>query len=111
MEPTTPSTSTSTTPPSITMGSPSGTSSSTATGSSSGLPPHNPSSTTHASGERYGSTGSQASERLQEASQRLKGSGAELRACCRSYVSEHPGVSLGAAMAAGFLLRHLIWSR
>lgn len=67
--------------------------------------------TAHQTVDRIADVASRTAEGLARRKERLNVGRTEMLANCRSYINENPGTSLGVAVAAGFLLRHLIRSR
>ena len=67
--------------------------------------------TAHQTVDRIADAANRTAEGLARRKERLDVGRAELLANCRSYINENPGMSLGVAVAAGFLLRHLIRPR
>lgn len=65
-------------------------------------------STAHQAVDKMAYAANQAAGTLDEKSKRIKETQAELADSFVHYVKEHPGVSLGIALASGFLIRHLI---
>ena len=65
----------------------------------------------HQAVDRIAGAASQAAETLSEKRARLSRASRDLAQGCRSYVNENPAATVGVAIAAGFLLRHLIRTR
>ena len=65
----------------------------------------------HEAVDKIADAASQAAETLAEKRARLREAGTGLWTDSRRYVNENPGIALGIAAAAGFLLRHLIRPR
>jgi ElaB/YqjD/DUF883 family membrane-anchored ribosome-binding protein len=53
----------------------------------------------------------QAADALEEKSERIKNAEEHMVSNCRSYIRDNPLTSLGAAVAAGFLLSRILSSR
>ncbi|HLO64042.1 MAG TPA: hypothetical protein VK165_13870 [Azonexus sp.] len=67
--------------------------------------------TAHQTVDRIADAACRTAEGLARQKERLNAGGSAVLANCRTYVNENPGMSLGVAVAAGFLLRHLIRPR
>lgn len=67
--------------------------------------------TAHQAVDRLADVAGRTAQNLARRREQLSQDRAEILANCRSYINENPGMSLGVAVAAGFLLRHLIRPR
>lgn len=65
----------------------------------------------HQTVDRLSDAAGRATENLVRGKERLSHGSAEMLESCRSYINRNPGRSVGAAVVAGFLLRHLIRRR
>lgn len=65
----------------------------------------------HQTVDKIADAASYAAETLAEKRERLNKAGTDLWEGSRRYVNDNPAISLGVAVAAGFLLRHLIRTR
>lgn len=67
--------------------------------------------TAHQTVDRIADVAKRTAQGLARRKERLTNGRTEILTNCRSYINENPGMSLGVAVAAGFLLRHLIRQR
>ena len=65
-------------------------------------------SSAHQALDKIAQAANQAAETLDEKSRHVRESQVELAGNFRHYVKEHPGTSVGLAVATGFLIRHLL---
>ncbi len=65
----------------------------------------------HEAGDKIASATSQAAKAIGEQGEQLLNAEQKMMKHCCNYVSAHPMKSLGIAVAAGFLLRHLLNDR
>jgi ElaB/YqjD/DUF883 family membrane-anchored ribosome-binding protein len=65
-------------------------------------------SSAHQAVDKITQAANQAVETLGEKSKQVKETQIELNDIFRHYVKEHPGTSVGIAVASGFLIRHLL---
>lgn len=65
-------------------------------------------SSAHQAVDKITQAANQAVETLGEKSKQVKETQTELNDSFRHYVKDHPGASVGMAVAAGFLIRHLL---
>ncbi len=64
-------------------------------------------SSAHQAVDKIAQAANQAVETLDEKSKHVKETQVELADSFRHYVKEHPGASVGLAIATGFLIRHM----
>jgi ElaB/YqjD/DUF883 family membrane-anchored ribosome-binding protein len=69
------------------------------------------SNSAHEAFDKIASATSQATEALEEKGQQLKKTEQQLMKNCRGYISDNPIISVGIAVAAGFLLSRLLNGR